>query len=62
LSRRTINALLWDERKTVADLTAATEADLGDIRNFGAGCLGEVRRVLRAHGLALAGEEAPCPR
>lgn len=57
LSKRTVNALLWDGYKTVADLTSATAADLTDIRNFGAGCLGEVKRVLAAHGFALAGEE-----
>jgi hypothetical protein len=58
LSRRTVRALDLDGYKTVADLTAATAADLTDIRNFGAGCLAEAKRVLSAHGLALAGEEA----
>lgn len=58
LSARTLNLLIRSGCKTGADLTTATAADLTDIRNFGAGCLAELRRVLSANGLALAGEEA----
>ena len=53
------NALARNGVAKVGDLTAMTEADLMGLRNFGPGCLAEVRRVLAVHGLALRGEEVP---
>lgn len=56
IATRTSNALYRNGFHSVDGLTAKTAADLLGIRNFGVGCLGEVRRVLKAHGLHLAGE------
>lgn len=52
----TRNALVRNGYATVAALTGATEEDLGQIRTFGDSCMAEVRRVLAANGLALAGD------
>jgi hypothetical protein len=54
----TLNRLLRGGYRTVGELTAVSAADLGDLRNFGAGCLAETRRVLAARGRSLAGETA----
>jgi DNA-directed RNA polymerase subunit alpha len=56
---RIIGCLESDGIKTVADLLKRDHWELTDIRNFGDGCLEEVRRVLAGHGLALKGEEVP---
>jgi DNA-directed RNA polymerase alpha subunit len=56
IATRTSNALYRNGFHSVGSLTSKTEADLLDLRSFGVGCLGEVRRVLKAHGLHLAGE------
>lgn len=45
----------------VGDLVRCTEGNLLEVRNLGAGSLAEIRRVLKFHGLALAGEK-PGPR
>jgi DNA-directed RNA polymerase alpha subunit len=52
------NCLVRSGILTVADLLKCDARDLQDLRNFGAGCLEEVRRALRRHGLALHGEDA----
>lgn len=59
LAARVLACLRRDSVETVADLLKRDHWDLTDIRGFGGGCLEEVRRVLREHGLALKGEEAP---
>jgi DNA-binding XRE family transcriptional regulator len=55
----TRNALMRAGYEKTEALTGATPADLADIRMFGAACLAETQRVLKAHGLALAGEPRP---
>lgn len=57
IATRTSNFLFRYGIHTTGALTAKTEADLLNLRSFGVGCLGEVRRVLKAHGLHLAGED-----
>jgi hypothetical protein len=54
----TRNALVRNGYVTVAALTGATERDLEQIRTFGDSCMAEVRRVLDANGLALAGDQS----
>lgn len=59
VATRTRNALLRAGFRTVDQVTGSRAADLLDIRNFGPGQLSEVRRVLAAAGLSLAGEGRP---
>jgi DNA-directed RNA polymerase alpha subunit len=59
IATRASNFLFRYGIHTVSSLTSKTEADLLGLRSFGTGCLGEVRRVLKAHGLHLAGEGGP---
>lgn len=46
LSTRVSGALSRDNINTVGDLLARTEADLLDIRNFGSGCLDDIKQAL----------------
>jgi DNA-directed RNA polymerase subunit alpha len=61
ISVRAQNCLLRAGVQTVASLLELSAEELRDIRNFGEGCLGEVRRVLAQHGLALRDEEGGGP-
>ncbi len=55
LSVRSYNCLKRQGVNTVGQLTACTEADLLNIRNFGAKSIEEVKDKLQAMGLSLAG-------
>lgn len=56
LGVRATNCLLRGGIATIADLLKHDARDLMDLREFGTGCLGEVRRVLALHELELAGD------
>lgn len=57
IATRTSNFLFRYGIHSIDALTSKTEADLLGLRSFGVGCLGEVKRVLKAHGLHLAGSD-----
>lgn len=57
LSTRVRNCLRRNSAHTIADLVARDEEELRDIRNFGPGCMAELRAALVAHGLKLRDEE-----
>jgi hypothetical protein len=59
LTVRAYNGLKREGIHNLSELTAHTEQDLLWIRNFGAGCLAQVRDKLAARGLALKGDKAP---
>ena len=42
---------------TVGELTAMSALDITEIRQAGAAVVGEIRRVLKPHGLALKGDD-----
>lgn len=56
-STRVCNVLKREGVEKVGQLTGKTADDLLALDDFGAGSLAEVRRVLAAHGMALAGEQ-----
>lgn len=56
VSTRALNLIRREGIETVGGLTGRTAGELREIRNLGDGSLAEVRRVLAANGLHLAGE------
>lgn len=61
VTTRIVDALTAHGIERAGQLTALTERDLLGWRGVGDRCVAEVRRVLAAHGMALAGEGYPSP-
>ena len=58
LQARSSNALKREGIHTVGELVARSEADLLDIRNFGAKSISEIKEKLAELGLSLKGSPA----
>jgi DNA-directed RNA polymerase subunit alpha len=59
LSVRSYNCLMRERIRTVEELVTCSARDLLDIRNFGVGCLAEVKTKLRERGLSLEEDLVP---
>ena len=59
LQPRSMNALHRDEINTIGELVARSEADLLDIRNFGAKSIEEIKEKLAAIGMSLKDSQMP---